>query len=164
MKSTFPLYAVVALLASTTFAQTPIPPQSQPDAKVVADDVVKNATKRDSLAELLQSGSDPFRLSDNEASSAAALMDLNQLALDVQMKGVLKLKDREAVALISIGKGVPTQLVAKDDLIVIPQKQTSSAILKKQKTNNLYLIVKEITSDAVVVSPQQRPQEQMTIR
>lgn len=125
------------------------------------------ATGEDRIAELLGTGSDPFRFGYQESATKDHLVPMNasQVAVgQVCVKGILSFRERPSCALVEVGKSDPLQLVREQDLIRVSDGGQGRFGLKKKTGESKYLLVHKILKDSILVAPKKSPETTITIR
>lgn len=123
----------------------------------------------DKIAELLGTGSDPFRFGYQANASATDKtlipMDASQLAVgSVRVKGILALAGRPPCALVQVGTGTQLQLVREQDLILMPPDPRRRPGAGKTGPESKYLLVTGILKDSILVAPKKSPETTVAIR
>ncbi len=152
------LACACATLTLTTWAAAP--------QKAPAHDHTHDANAiHAEIAALLKEGQDPFKLSGSSVTgNHTQAMDLTRHSQSIKVLGVFKLQGQAPFAMIQASPKAPAQIVKKQDVILVTKQKEPSVRTSTKQLQNVYFTVTDILDDAVMVAPQLRPQEVMTIR
>lgn len=139
-------------------------------AAVSAAQDPETADSSDRIAELLGTGSDPFRFGYQGAGLSASdqnliPIDASQLAIGlVKVKGILSIDGQAPCALVQVGRNEQMQLVRENDLVLISGDSRGYLGIQKKTSESKYLLVSKILKDSILVAPKKSPETLITIR